>query len=594
MFIITLVISFFCLSTHNQSVRASSYARCASEKLREICGAYHEFLVSEFPEYVTVFSLGSTARWTDLSPGAIAQRTAKIDALAQAINNLPLDTLNCDELISAQSLQKELELWQKKCTDDGAYCYAAHPLIALIELPFIMSRMPHETMADYACIEQRMQAIPLLVTQIISLINRRTISLAIFCDETIAAFQAAFNDFCQPSPQNNPLFFFYESFPETFDAHQKTALAIRAQQLLTTAILPAFTQLQEAISRACCAHEDEQSRSSVKSKWYEDQAKMYTNTSLSVQEIHNVGLREVARIQKEISILIRESGFSGSMKEYIQLLRSQVHYFYPSPQSLVASLKKRIELVEHYLPILFLHKPKIPCGVHIIPPTSTFATLGAYYVSGSVKNNLPGSFYVNAHNLPNFPDWELDALILHEALPGHHLQMSLAQELQKMPIFFRTESQSFYNFTAFIEGWGLYAESLGQELGLYKDYASRFGKLSYEMMRAVRLVIDTGLHAFSWPREKAVDYFVEKTGMTVELARDEVKRYLLWPAQALSYKIGELKIHELRAYAHAILKDHFDIRQFHHQVLAHGYIHLDVLEKHIKKWVLDLSNAQVT
>lgn len=579
------------LTLNNQSFCYGPPQGCASEKLTTICQAYHEFLVSEFPEYVTAFALGPTTSWTDLSPAAIALRTAKIDALAQAIQALPLADLNCDELICAQSLQQEIELWQKKCTDDGAYCYAAHPLIALIELPFIMSRMPHETMDDYGCIEQRLHAIPTLVTQIITLINRHTISLEIFSDQTIAAFQSTFNDFCEPTPTKNPLFFFYENLPQTISQEGKRALCARARELLINDIIPAFSQLQEVVTRAYCQYADRQNRSSIKSKWYEDQAKMYTNSTLSVQEIHDLGTAEVARIENEMIALILDNGFAGSIQEFIQQLRSQTHYFYPDPQSLIASLKKRIEIVEHHLPRLFLQKPKISCSVQIIPPNSPFAPLGAYYISGSVKNNVPGNFYVNAHNLPNFPDWELDALILHEALPGHHLQMSLAQEVQKMPIFFRTESQSFYNFTAFIEGWGLYAESLGKELGLYKDYASRFGKLSYEMMRAVRLVIDTGLHAFNWSREQAVDYFVEKTGMTVELARDEVKRYLLWPAQALSYKIGELKIHELRAYAHTILKDHFDIRQFHHQILAHGYIHLDVLEKHIKKWALDLSNA---
>ena len=278
--------------------------------------------------------------------------------------------------------------------------------------------------------------------------------------------------------------------------------------------------------------------------------------------------------------IMASTNFKGSYKEFLHFLKTDKQFFYKDRASLLAGYQDLTKYIESQLPVLFLKLPKLPFEVIPVPGYAEESQTGAYYCYGSILDNRPGYFFINTSFPETRPMWEMEPLALHEAVPGHHLQISIALELEGMPEF-----RKFTGYTAYIEGWGLYAESLGTELGLYRDPYSRFGKLTYEIFRAIRLVVDTGMHSMGWTREDAIDFFKQYVGMSDHEIETEVDRYLVLPGQALAYKIGELKIKELRRLAAEQLGDAFDIRAFHHEWLRHGALPLETAEFVIHKWI---------
>ena len=264
----------------------------------------------------------------------------------------------------------------------------------------------------------------------------------------------------------------------------------------------------------------------------------------------------------------------------MDFLRSDPRFFFDTPEALLAAYRDIAKRADPELARLFGRLPRLPYGVVPVPAYAEKSQTTAYYEPGSPAAGRPGYFYANTYDLRARPRWEMEALTLHEAVPGHHLQLALAQELEDVPEF---RKHGFY--TAYIEGWGLYAESLGSEMGFYTDAYSRFGQLTYEVWRAIRLVVDTGMHALGWSREQALRYFEENAGKAAHDIVVEIDRYIVWPGQALAYKIGELKIKELRARAAARLGERFDVRGFHDEVLASGAVPLDILEDRITRWL---------
>nr|MDQ3625423.1 DUF885 domain-containing protein [Verrucomicrobiota bacterium] len=303
-------------------------------------------------------------------------------------------------------------------------------------------------------------------------------------------------------------------------------------------------------------------------------------TNLSPREIHDLGVREVARILKEMESVVRETGFKGSFDEFVHFLRTDPRFYFTADEDLLKSYRDICKRIDPQLGRFFGRLPRLPYGVRRVPAYAQKSQPTAYYERGSPRIGRPGYFYANTHNLASRPIWEMEALTLHEAVPGHHLQIALAQELENVP-----EWRKYDSYTAYIEGWALYAESLGSELGLYKDPYQKFGKLTFEMWRACRLVVDTGMHALGWSREQALDYMRKYSGKTEHNIVVEIDRYIVWSGQALSYKIGELKIRELRGRATAALGDAFDLRAFHDLILGQGALPLDVLEKTVDEWI---------
>src|SRR3989475_226180 len=273
-------------------------------------------------------------------------------------------------------------------------------------------------------------------------------------------------------------------------------------------------------------------------------------------------------------------GFKGSFADFARFLRPAPQFFYDDSASLVRGYRDIAKRIDPGLVRLFGRLPRLPYGVTTIPSYMAKSQTTAYYQGGSLQAGRPGFFFVNTYDVKSRPKWEMEALSLHESVPGHHLQIALAQELEGLPEFRRYDS-----YTAFVEGWGLYAEGLGPELGMYQDPYAKFGQLTYEMWRAIRLVLDTGIHTMGWTRQQAIDFFKDNAPKTEQDITVEVDRYIVWPGQALAYKIGQLKLRELREAAAVRLGPKFDIRAFHDEVLKNGALPLDVLEAHMREWL---------
>src|SRR5690606_8336564 len=314
--------------------------------------------------------------------------------------------------------------------------------------------------------------------------------------------------------------------------------------------------------------------------YYDFLAGWYTTTRLTADEIHRIGLEEVARIRAAMEEIRREVGFDGDLQAFFHHLRTDPAFFHEDPAALLEAYQALSKRVDPELVKVFGTIPRLPYGVRPIPDNIAPDTTTAYYQPGAVDGSRAGYYYVNLYKPETRPTWEMLALTLHEAVPGHHFQFARGAELPDLPLFRRTAY-----FVAYGEGWGLYAERLGYDMGLYDDPYDRMGQLAYDMWRAVRLVVDTGIHAKGWSRQQAIDYFLDNSPKTEQDVVNEVDRYIAWPGQALAYKIGQLRISALREEAARELGPAFDLRAFHDQVLATGSVPLETLEAHVRAWI---------
>ena len=313
-------------------------------------------------------------------------------------------------------------------------------------------------------------------------------------------------------------------------------------------------------------------------EWYEYLARYHTTTNLTPDEIHEIGLREVAKIRAEMEDIIEQVGWEGDFNSFLQYLRTDPRFYYETGEELLQAYRAMSKEIDAYMPTLFNKLPRAPYGVIPIPMESAPFTTTAYYNAPS--KGRPGYYYANLYMPEVRPKYEIPVLSVHEAVPGHHHQISLAQEMENVPNF-----RKYLSITAFVEGWGLYSEQLGESMGIYDDPYDKFGQLTYDMWRAVRLVVDTGMHYKNWSREDAVNLFLENTAKTEQDINNEVDRYIAWPGQALAYKIGQLKIMELRDKSKEALGDDFDIKDFHDHILSFGSIPLNILEEKVDEFI---------
>lgn len=360
-------------------------------------------------------------------------------------------------------------------------------------------------------------------------------------------------------------------------------LQIEAQRVIDTTVLPAYAQFADFFNNEylkTCRPTPGVGNTESGKAYYRYLAKHFTTTDLTPEEIHTIGLEEVARIRSEMLLVMEEVGFEGDLHAFFDYLRTDPKFYYDNPEDLMNAYLATAKRLDPELVNLFGHLPRTPYGVKAIPDAIAPDTTTAYYMPLAGDGSRAGYYYVNLYMPESRPIWEIEVLSVHESVPGHHLQIAIAKEQKDLPPFRRN-----MGIGAYVEGWGLYSERLGYDMGLYQDPYSKFGQLTYDMWRSVRLVVDTGIHYFGWSRERAIDFFADNAPKSKLDIVNEVDRYIGWPGQALGYKIGQLKILEIRAYAEEQLGDQFDIRAFHDAILETGAVPLAVMERRMHAWV---------
>jgi len=386
-------------------------------------------------------------------------------------------------------------------------------------------------------------------------------------------------------PENSPFFIAFAEMPDAIEAADQERLRQTAKDLIDESIVPAYRRFARYFNDTYLpASRDSIGASSLPNgeAFYEYRARTFTTTQMTPDEIHRIGLNEVKRIRGEMQLIIDELEFDGDFADFLHFLRTDPQFYYDTAEELFDGYLAVSKRIDPELVKLFGKLPRMPYGLRPIPANIAPDTTTAYYNRPAADGSRPGYYYVNLYRPEVRPKYEMEVLSVHEAVPGHHLQISLQMELEALPEF-----RKYLGFTAFTEGWGLYSESLGYELGLYKDPYSKFGALTYDMWRAVRLVVDTGMHYKGWTRQQAIDFFMDNAAKTETDIVNEIDRYISWPGQALAYKIGQLKMLELRHKSEAALGDDFDIRAFHDEMLGGGALPLEILEIRMTRWLTE-------
>jgi len=384
-------------------------------------------------------------------------------------------------------------------------------------------------------------------------------------------------------PEDTLLWGPVKGMPDDFSDADKARLTAAYREMIGERIVPAFRELRDFIAdQYLPATRDSVGLDKLPGgeDWYTFNAHQSTTTDMTPAQIHQLGLDEVARIHGEIGKVMVEAGFEGTLQEFFEFMKTDPQFSFQSEDALLAYYRSLEDRINARVPEQFTLLPKAPFEIRPVEPFRAKSAAGGSYMSPSEDGSRPGIFYVNTYDLPTRKTWDAQDLFLHEAIPGHHFQLALQQELTGLPKFRR-----FGGETAFIEGWGLYAESLGRSLGVYETPYDYFGYLQNELWRAIRLVTDTGLHSKGWTREQVIDYMLENSAESRTQATAEAERYIAWPGQALAYKIGELKIQSLRTKAEKALGPKFDVREFHAEVLKDGAVPLQILEAKIDRWI---------
>src|SRR5882757_1301001 len=584
-------------NTNATSDASSKAPSDEARKFRDYLDSDWKRWMEEYPGVATQVGYpGQNARWLDDSPAGMERRKKHLAESIELLKQIHRDALPENEKLNFDLYSQLLE-----ASDEGLK-YGDDPLPFRFVVPrslwMPMNQMegiqqgaadtlestPHHNTAEYEIILERMKALSASVDQQIDLLK---VGLKLsYTPPKIALRELPkqIADLIPADPMASALLQPFTEFPNAMSEADRTRLSDQAKQIYSSSLAPAFQRLHDYVANTylpACRDNIAATSLSNGAAAYAFHVRWQTTTDLTPQQIHEIGLSEVKRIRAEMDKIIALVNFKGSFHEFTEFLRTDPRFYYDKPDDLVNGYRIIAKRIDPELAHEFGKLPRLPYGVCEIPAFKAPSQTTAYYQPGSPEAGRPGYYFVNTYKLHARPKWEMEALSLHESVPGHHLQISLAQEQENVPEF-----RKHIAYSAFVEGWALYCEGLGEDLGLYKDPYSKFGQLTYEMWRAVRLVVDTGMHSMGWSREQAIQFFKDNTGKTDQDITVEIDRYIAWPGQALAYKIGQLKIRGLRTLAEKELGPKFDKRKFHDVVLENGAVPLNVLESHVKSWIV--------
>ena len=544
-----------------------------------------EWQLTEYPVFAS--RLGDRRRndqWQDLSLAAFTRRHEDQQAFLRRLRAIDSAALTTDDQLNYDLFRRELE----NSIDAHQYKNYLMPMSqrgGVQSLESTAETVRLATVEDYEDWLARMAGVEKIIEQTMKLQEEGRKSGYMPPKILMERIPDQIGSQLVEDPGNSPFFIAFAEMPDAINETDQERLRQMAKDLIDESIVPAYRRFSRYFNGTYLpASRDSIGASSLPNgeAFYEYRTQSFTTTSMTPDEIHRLGLNEVKRIRGEMQLIIDELEFDGDFADFLHFLRTDSQFYYDTSEELFDGYLAVSKRIDPELVKLFGRLPRIPYGLRPIPDNIAPDATTAYYNQPAADGSRPGYYYVNLYRPEVRPKYEMEVLSVHEAVPGHHLQISLQMELEETPEF-----RKYIDFTAFTEGWGLYSESLGYELGLYKDPYSHFGALTYDMWRAVRLVVDTGMHYKGWTRQQAIDFFMSNAAKTETDIVNEIDRYISWPGQALAYKIGQLKMLELRRKCEGALGDDFDIKAFHDEMLGAGALPMEILEARMNRWLAE-------
>ena len=551
------------------------------KRFLEIVDSEWQRSIDENPLYASYMGdKSSNQDWPDLSEKSLRIRQKKTRDVLEKIKNI--DT---EKLSEENKLNHRLFLYNYERSVRGQQ-FDSHLLVFGQRGGIQLEHETAESLGfmsrqDYLDWIARLEKLPNYIEQHITLaklgIERNVTAPKILMERVARQIELQLVD----EPTDSPFFNVFETIPANIE--DRSEIREKAIQVISEDVIPAYYKFRDFFideylpaSRTTIGVSDLPNGKA----WYENLARYHTSTELMPDEIHQIGLSEVKRIRTEMNKIIERVGWDGTFDEFLNFLRTDPQFYFETGEELLQAYLATSKKLDPKIVPLFKVLPRMPYGIKPIPIESAPDTTTAYYMRPSADGSRAGYYYVNLYKPEVRPKYEIEVLSVHEAVPGHHLQIALAMEIENIPNF-----RKYSGYTAYVEGWGLYSESLGYDMGLYQDPYSEFGALTYDMWRAVRLVVDTGMHYKGWSREQAIEFFKENAAKTEQDIINEVDRYLIMPGQALAYKIGQLKIMELKKKSKESLGEKYDIKEFHHVILGEGALPLDILEEKVDQYI---------
>jgi uncharacterized protein (DUF885 family) len=568
------------------SCAAPAMAAEDSQRFREIYEKEWAFRMKEFPMFASYTGVHEYAdQLGDVSQQAQDRRYEFWHAIRSELDGVSCQRLERDDCINYRIFVKQMDNYL------AAYEVKSYLIPFNSDWGFYLewARLPEETvfvkLEDYRNYLGRLHQLPIVMDQYIALM-RTGLKLGItqprvILDGRDEPIKAQIVESADQSPFFSP----FRAIPESVAGGEKAELLANAYLVISRDVIPAYRRLYDFFQQEYLPGARKSlgaSKLPNGKRYYQAQIQLYVTLDMTPEEIHQIGLEQVARIRAEMEAIIEEVGFEGDFAAFLQFLRSDPQFYARTPRELLAHASYFAKKIDGRLPQLFGHMPRQPYGVAPVPDEIAPFYTGGRYVPAPLDAHRGGYYWVNTYALESRPLYVIPALTLHEGAPGHHTQGALAQEQEDQPPFRRFDYISAYG-----EGWGLYSEKLGLEMDIYETPYEHFGRLTYEMWRACRLMIDTGIHAMGWTREQAQDFLASNTALSIHEVTTEVDRYISWPAQALSYKLGEYTIWQLRGKAEQDLGEDFDVRAFHDFILSLGSVPLDVLRDETERWIRD-------